>query len=347
MGTYLHFSVDGDITAPFIEDIGVKAHLPAPYHFYQPISLTTTVNAIIILIPPPSTVVEGQAFSVQPLIQIVDKYNNSLPGKMVFAIKVTEQGRAMPNLYGLKDPGYVTKELIFPIPALYNESFTDPLKSHMFTPLLTNFWGIVNFTNLSFSEKGNAGNTASGLYNIAFVCDGIYSNTFQIQVLSKVASVSFIEQPSSTILIDPYADTHITPMVQVLTSDGVPIQGKLPQSVSIIPVDPSNAANVKGYVDTGYPAYAATGADGVHIIIYRIAILLVNHLKVQLSVTFDDITTVSNIFELTYDVDNLDTYYCTGIAFATPQGANFPIVFYFSKIVGYKSANANFSSLSV
>ena len=326
VGTYLHFSVDGDVTEPFIEDTGIKDYLRIPVHFFQPILLTTTVKRVIIITPPPSSVMEGQAFDIQPVIQVLDKYNNSIPGKMVFALKATEQGKPMPSLYSIKDPGYETKELLFPIPAIYSESFTDPLKSHMFTPILTNSTGIVNFTNLTFSEKGNAGNNAFGLYNITFVCDGVYSDSVTVQVLSKIGSIKFIEQPPSSILIDPHADTQITPIVQILTHDAVPIQGKLPRNVSIIPVDSRNDGMVKGYVDDEYPAYVATGADGLHIIIYRIAFLKVKNLKVQLSVTFDDITTISNIFELTYNEETLDPNFCTGIDLLNLQTTDFPIV---------------------
>ena len=105
VGTYLHFSVDGDISAPFIENTGIKQQYPMPLHFFPPILLNSQVKKVVILVHPPNSVVEGDAFPTQPVIQILDNDNNPLADKLVFAIKIKEQGRAMPNLYSLKDVG--------------------------------------------------------------------------------------------------------------------------------------------------------------------------------------------------------------------------------------------------
>lgn len=336
MGTYLHFSVDGDITAPFIENTGIKEQYQMPLHFFPPILLSSQVKKVVILVPPPSSVVEGDVFPIQPVIQILDQDNNPLPNKLVFAIKIKEQGKTLPNLYSLKDVGklnilvsmigYITKELMFPIPGNYDPNFLDPLQSHKFFPIFTNSSGIVTFTNLTFSEKGNAGNSVAGGYTITFICDGVYSNSVDIQVQSKVATVKFLEPPPAKIAIDPNDVTQLTPMLQILTADGNPVQGKVPRFATINTILPNNNGSVIGNIDSGFPTYSATGSDGIFILIYRISLLKINNLQVQLSVAFDDVVAVSEQFELMYDEQTLNTYLCTGINLISPNNSTIPIV---------------------
>ena len=339
MGTYLHFSIDGDITSPFIEETGILQGRPTPYHLFLPILFETAVAQVKVLISPPVSVVEGEPFQIQPIIQVLDRLDKPLANKMVFAIKTKEQGRAMPSLYSLKDSGYVTKELLFPIPAIYNESFMDPLKSHMFSPIFTNSSGIVQFTNLTFSGQGNAGSTDAGLYTIEFVCDGVNSDPFEIQVKSKVGSVKFIEQPPARVIIDPYDDIQLSPIVQVLSFDGKPIQGKVPLNAFISPIDNTGVGNVIGFIDSEHPTFSATGPDGCFSLIYRISILKVNHLKVKLGVTFDDIVVLSDAFELTYDEESLDKRLCTGVSTVNVPNTNFQIVKSFNKLIEYRRNN--------
>ena len=215
---------------------------------------------------------------------------------------------------------------MFPIPGNYESDFLEPLQSHKFSPIFTNSSGIVTFTNLTFSEKGNAGNTEAGEYTISFICDGVYSDPVAIQVLSKVKTVKFLEQPQAKIVIDPYDITQITPMIQVLSADGKPIQGKVPQYATIYPLLPINDGNVTGHIDSSFPAFAATGSDGIFILYYRISTLKINNLKVQLLVSFDDVVAISDEFEVLYDETTLDPYMCTGINLITPKGPNLPIV---------------------
>ena len=105
MGTYLHFSVDGSISTPYHEILGIQAQLGIPPHFFLPITCTTTVATVTVVTPPPSVVYEDQIFPVQPVIKITDNDNKPIAGKLVFALRCGEGGRKSPSYYGLRQEG--------------------------------------------------------------------------------------------------------------------------------------------------------------------------------------------------------------------------------------------------
>ena len=105
-GTYLHFAVDGFVTAPYVEDQGIQSkELKTPPNLNLPLIFTTTVGTVEITVPPPNIVVEGSPFPDQPMIRVLDQYGNPLANKMVFALKIGKGGSINPYNYEFKKKG--------------------------------------------------------------------------------------------------------------------------------------------------------------------------------------------------------------------------------------------------
>lgn len=334
MGTYLHFSVDGSIETPYHEILGIQSQLAIPPHFFLPIQFTTTVASVVVLTAPPSVVLEGQPFSIQPVIKVLDQDGNPLAGKLVFALRCGEGGRKSPSYYGLRQQGtiwlnnlgYIPKDIMYPIPGNYSSNFLNAIKSHEFTPYYTNASGIVNYTNLQFSGPGYASVTSSGTYAIVFICDGVESDRFTIQVTSRLASVAFVEQVTTPFSVIPDDTIQLHPVIGLKDFNGNLVAGKMPLNVSIVASNPQYANLVAGYMDTGNEAFQTSGKDGLFVLYYRISYISLSGILCRLQVRFDDIVVLSNEFELDMDQNSVDSSVCTGISITSPSDSALSVV---------------------
>jgi len=224
--------------------------------------------------------------------------------------------------------GEPIKDLLFPIPGQYDETFTNAIYSHNFEPILTNQRGYVTFTNLTFSEKGYAGNSLLGRYVIVFVCDGVYSKRTVIQVKSKVEVVEFLEDVPSIFVVNPHEELHLNPVLRIATSSGNPVEGKLPSRVVIVPVSRDEKSVVEGYMYNEFDAFKASGPDGLFILPFRISTLKTNltSLHVKLRVTIDDITVDSGVVELMTDSAVTDSTTCTSLRIVSHNSNTIRIV---------------------
>ena len=77
---------------------------------------------------------------------------------MVFAI-ITKVGNfEFPYFYPPKQPGFKNKRLIKPIPGNYSKNFMNAINNgEYFIPSLTNKNGTVEFSEMHFSQYGEAG----------------------------------------------------------------------------------------------------------------------------------------------------------------------------------------------
>ncbi len=100
MGTYIHFAVDGIVTKPYHEDLGyATSDLMSPPHMYIPVLLKSNVWSVEIVVAPPKEVVEGEYFSVQPVIRVLDVNGNPVEGQMVIAMKLGSNNVLNPSFY--------------------------------------------------------------------------------------------------------------------------------------------------------------------------------------------------------------------------------------------------------
>jgi len=337
-GTYLHFSVDGIVTMPYIEDLKINKRLAAPPHMYHPLILKTQVARVVVVVKPPSIVVEGEPFADQPVIRILDQFNNPLSGKMVFAIKVGSRRQIFPANYAMKTVGSAKKDLIYPIPGEYKDDFMNPMHSHEFVPILTNSSGYVNFTNLSFSLNGIAGKNVEALQTIAFVCDGVESERFDIWVDSKVASLSFLEAPPTIVNINMASETHLMLSILITGANGKGIRGKTPREIILAPVDSKYANNIKGFMDTENADFEPSAEDGIFKLPYRITkmqrideegtLSIIARLKIEI----DDSILITPDIEFTIDLDQGDGG-CTDIEMLNFASGIIDIVFLLMKII--------------
>ena len=77
----------------------------------------------------------------------------------------------------------MNKDVLRPIAGEYDEDFLNPLSEKQFDPIYTNEEGIVKFQDLAFTTSGPAGQSSLGSYELAFVCDGQFTQvTALIQV---------------------------------------------------------------------------------------------------------------------------------------------------------------------
>ena len=215
---------------------------------------------------------------------------------------------------------------MYPIPANYSSDFLNSLKSDQFIPIYTNASGMVAFTKLMFSGKGYASLNSSGTYAIVFVCDGVESNRFTVQVKSKINSVSFVEQVTTPFFVLPGDTVQLRPVIGLRNIDGNLVEGKIPLSVSIIASNSQYADLVKGYMDTSNEAFQASGKDGLFVLLYRISYLQMAKLVARLKVRFDDIEILSDEFELNVDKSSVDSSICTGITIVSPSDKEMSVV---------------------
>ena len=74
---------------------------------------------------------------------------------MVFAYIEYENDEILPYGYRRKEKGYMNKDLLQPIPGLYQDDYKNPfLFNDTVIPILTNDTGHVVFTDLAFSVYG-------------------------------------------------------------------------------------------------------------------------------------------------------------------------------------------------
>jgi hypothetical protein len=107
--------------------------------------------------------------------------------KLVFAKIYSFNGEIMPYGYRREQSGYQNKDLMKPIPGIYDHNYDDPLiETEALIPVLTDREGRVEFTDLHFSIYGYA-----GTYRIKFVCEGFSVISGDIEVISSVNSISF------------------------------------------------------------------------------------------------------------------------------------------------------------
>ena len=327
------------MTAPYIENQGVQSkELTTPPNLNLPLIFTTTVGKVEIVVPPPSTVLEGIPFPVQPVIRVLDQNGNPLAGKMVIALKIGKRGSINPYNYEFKKKGCrillttrigePVKDLLYPIPAKYDETFMNAVYSHNLEPIMTDQAGYVTFTNLAFSEKGYAGNSKLGRYVIVFICDGVYSSRAVIQVMSKVEVVDFLEDVPPILVINPYEELHFSPVLRIATSSGSPVEGKMPSRVEIVPVTDDEESVVQGYMYNEMESFKASGPDGLFVLPFRISTFTttLETLKVKLRVFIDDITVDSGVIELMTDPDITDSTTCTGLKIVSHTNNTIDIV---------------------
>ena len=144
--------------------------------------------------------------------------------RLVFAQIFSQDGFTFPYGYRPKKHGYLNKQLIKPIPGIYNIDFMDALtQNDPLVPILTNSMGMVEFTGIYFSQYGPIGS-----YTLVFICDGVTSvPSSPIKILSTVSQLVWIVQPPPIInlnLVD--LDTVMKPIIQILDANGQGIQGK-------------------------------------------------------------------------------------------------------------------------
>ena len=123
-----------------------------------------------------------------------------------------------------KKHGYLNKQLIKPIPGIYNIEFMDALsQNEPLIPILTDSMGMVEFTGIYFSQYGPIGS-----YTLVFICDGVTSvPSSPIKILSTVSQLVWIMQPPTIInlnLVD--LDNVMKPIIQILDANSQGIQGK-------------------------------------------------------------------------------------------------------------------------
>lgn len=271
-GTYLHFAVDGAVAVPYIEDLGSPKRLTMPPKLFKPLILSTETAKVEVVVRPPEYAYEGKPFPIQPIIRILDKNGNPLANKLVFAVKVGGKGQAFASNYAMDYFG-VMKDLVYPIPGNYSENFTNPIKSADYVPKFTNETGYVQFDKLGFNSFGITGNSSLGLNEIVFICDGVTSEKITVKVLSIVSKIEFVEAPPTTVVVDPYAEIHLTLVLRILSEDGIPIEGKVPTSVEIATKLEGDSGRLRGYVATWAESYKASGKDGIFVLPYGISIM--------------------------------------------------------------------------
>ena len=144
--------------------------------------------------------------------------------RLVFAQIFSQDGFPFPYGYMPKKHGYLNKQLIKPIPGIYNIEFMDALsQNEPLIPILTDSMGMVEFTGIYFSQYGPIGS-----YTLVFICDGVTSvPSSPIKILSTVSQLVWIMQPPTIInlnLVD--LDNVMKPIIQILDANSQGIQGK-------------------------------------------------------------------------------------------------------------------------
>lgn len=125
-------------------------------------------------------------------------------------------GDILPYKYQRVGNGY-NKDLVKPIPGIYHFNYSDPfLDDNMMTPIYTDINGTVAFTDLFFSVYGPA-----GTYMIEFDCEGVKLLSDYIYVVSKVATLKIIIQPSSFVTTDAGTiESQLNCLIQVVDKNG-------------------------------------------------------------------------------------------------------------------------------
>ena len=144
--------------------------------------------------------------------------------RLVFAQIFSQDGFSFPYGYRPKKHGYLNKQLIKPIPGIYNIEFMDALtQNDLLVPILTNSMGMVEFTGIYFSQYGPIGS-----YTLVFICDGVTSvPSSPIKILSTVSRLVWIMQPPPIINLNFFElDNVMKPIIQILDANSQGVQGK-------------------------------------------------------------------------------------------------------------------------
>ena len=125
-------------------------------------------------------------------------------------------GDILPYKYQRVGNGY-NKDLVKPIPGTYHFNYSDPfLDDKLMTPIYTDINGTVAFKDLFFSVYGPA-----GTYMIEFDCEGVKLLSDYIYVVSKVATLKIIIQPSSFVTTDAGTiQSQLNCLIQVVDKNG-------------------------------------------------------------------------------------------------------------------------------
>ena len=121
-------------------------------YFNQAIRLKTTVSSISIL-KQPAKVVEGKYFSEVIKLQVFNENFNPVANKFVISSIFSFNGVANPLDYDINYPGRLNKMLLRPFSGVYHLDAGNPLNENvLYFPVLTDISGIIDLTNLAFSQ---------------------------------------------------------------------------------------------------------------------------------------------------------------------------------------------------
>lgn len=138
---------------------------------------------------------------------------------MVIAVIVAANDDILPNGYMRKSAtSPANKYLLRPITGEYNANFTNLFaENEFFVPLKTDSTGMVQFKDLAFSVKGN-----SGKFRIAFICDGVYSDPYTVNVQTSIARLRIINQLAPYILLEENENIRndLSLILQVVDANG-------------------------------------------------------------------------------------------------------------------------------
>jgi hypothetical protein len=301
---YLYFHCDGVVTqfwgkqpSPGQLTFNIPVYLP-------PVNLLTAVAQVVIVQNMPPLATEGRALPWNPVIQVLDINNNPLPNRMVFAKLYSQNG--FPYTYGYQRFNWaqLNKDLLQPIPGIYNTDFLNPLiQGELMIPILTDANGMVEFEGMHFSQYGPAGN-----YSLVFICDGIYSLPSQsVQVLTTVTAVTWIVQPPPSLNDNIiYVDVELAPILQITNDAGNGIYGKtatvtaqvINPTTGLPIADTYNVQQVFLIVDNKRPDAYPSDTHGFQNLYFHFQSIYQASASVRLMAVVDGVTSYSRTFTL-------------------------------------------------
>lgn len=117
---------------------------------------------------------------------------------------------------------------------------------------------MVEFTSLQFTVSGTASKSVDETYFIEFVCDGVSSGIFPVNVLSTIAAVNWVVPPPTQVFVKTDSLYDLSVLLQVTDNSNNGIQGKIPRSIQILP-----SQNVKFRSRNDLSIFQPSAQDGI------------------------------------------------------------------------------------